>query len=63
MPDTPLTHSDFVANFQIDQRPVRGRAVRILYIINGMMLHQLATPMENFEKDVLLPALLEAANP
>ena len=41
----------------------RGRAVRILYIINGMMLHQLATPMENFEKDVLLPALLEAANP
>ncbi|MEZ5968470.1 MAG: Hsp33 family molecular chaperone HslO [Hyphomonas sp.] len=29
MPDTPLTHSDFVANFQIDQRPVRGRAVRM----------------------------------
>ncbi|MEZ5946991.1 MAG: Hsp33 family molecular chaperone HslO [Hyphomonas sp.] len=29
MPRAPLTASDFVANFQIDQRPVRGRAVRM----------------------------------
>ncbi|MCA8902422.1 MAG: Hsp33 family molecular chaperone HslO [Hyphomonas sp.] len=29
MTDRPLTVSDFVANFQIDQRPVRGRAARM----------------------------------
>lgn len=29
MPDIPRPDSDFVVNFQIDQRPVRGRAVRM----------------------------------
>ncbi|MCA8901372.1 MAG: TetR family transcriptional regulator [Hyphomonas sp.] len=41
----------------------RMRAERVMYILNGVMLRQLSTPMENFEKGVLLPLLLDAAKP
>ncbi|MEZ5997498.1 MAG: TetR family transcriptional regulator [Hyphomonas sp.] len=41
----------------------RLRAERMIYMLNGMMLRQLATPMEDFEKGVLLPAILDAAKP
>jgi molecular chaperone Hsp33 len=40
MPDTLLPQSDFVANFQIDGRPVRGRAARLATGTVSPILHR-----------------------
>ncbi len=41
----------------------RARAERIVYYVNALLLRHLTTPMENFEKGVLLPVLLDNARP